>query len=690
MSQLPVTDLYLFNHGMGFLLRSSEQKFKTIDIQKSIFKIKNEEINDVLKSLYLDIPDCIITDINFTTSIKEETKIDLPETEIFTSFIENNKGQTVSISLNKSSTIIEGKLINFQGEITEQHQPKSISILTESGIKLIELKDIKSMQLHNKKLIDELLKTIKNYTWDKDKERELIISYKPNESIKSAIVTIGYLIQMPVWKVSYRLRLSEDEVRLSGWAVVENETNDDWNHINLKLISGNPISFIYDQDKLINLSRSDFTPAPPKASGPVIAEAALQAETGKQKGESGIDGRLKRSSRPTITPMMAVAPAPGAQPIPAPMMKKMNSTYNSGVELDEYFEKVKESELMNEMVDASQEIEKEITTGSDYYVFAINSQITIPSKEKSLIPLINEKIKAKKLLYHKNLIANPSPYQAIELTNNTDFPFENGPIMVFSDSYPVGQSLLEKTDVGQTRIITYALEDRVRIQYQFETTNFSEFRYSIFPERRLLIQRRFKYQKLIIRIINFLTNSTSLIVDYYPEDDIDLISETVPKEVKIDKKEKYFRLILEPKQQTVKKYSLQFKKDLITDVSFDSLDKSFILKIPVSDMTDKVKENLLNFIEYQEKARQISLDLDETLTKMKSILTDEDRLQKNIMSLSNRKEDERTRNNFILKLEELFDEYLKLQEEENKLNAIIKSNQEKIDDLISNLQKPDI
>ena len=43
---------------------------------------------------------------------------------------------------------------------------------------------------------------------------------------------------------------------------------------------------------------------------------------------------------------------------------------------------------------------------------------------------------------------NLSPYQAIELTNNTDFPFEHGPVMIFSESNPIGQSILEKTNIG--------------------------------------------------------------------------------------------------------------------------------------------------------------------------------------------------------------------------------------------------
>ena len=697
MSEIPVTDLYLFNHGMGFLIRSTETKFENNDIQKVIFKIKSSEINDVLKSLLLNIPDCTITDINFTTSIKEETNIDLPEKETLSSFIDDTKGINVICTLNDQKDVIQGRLISVQPEIPDQHLRKSLAILTESGLKMIELKKINKIQLQNKKLIDDLLKTIVNYTWDKDKERELLISYKPKAHIEFTDASVGYLIQMPIWKITYRLRLlPNEEVRLSGWVVVENETNDDWNQIVLKLISGNPISFVYDQDTLINLLRSDFTPAPPKASGPIIAQASLESETSAPHPAMEADeynqiprpvtaGRLYMKSMASSPAMFSgVPPPPAGAPMPVSKLASVTGMLRAK---EEYYASEKENELMDDMVDAVQEIDKKIEAGSDYYVFSIKSKITIPSKEKSLIPLINEKIIGKKILYHKNRIQNPSPYQAIELTNNTEFPLESGPVMVFSDSYPSGQSILEKTAVGQSHILTYSLEDRVRLQYKFETLKYSEYTYSILPDQRLIIQRRFKYLELTIHIINFLKESRTLIVDYYPdEDDIDLISESIHKEFKVDKKGDFFRFGMNPEQHSISKYTIQFQKELTTEVVFGSLDKDFIVKIPPEKMNDKIKDKLLHLIEIQNNLRKLAQDFDRIQTRMNTILADEDRLQKNIMALSNRKEDERTKNNFILKLEEVFEEYLTLEKEKETLDSEIQSSQIKIDELISELK----
>ena len=43
-------------------------------------------------------------------------------------------------------------------------------------------------------------------------------------------VEVGYVVENPIWKTSYRLVLDKDGEKpyLQGWAVVENPTDEDW------------------------------------------------------------------------------------------------------------------------------------------------------------------------------------------------------------------------------------------------------------------------------------------------------------------------------------------------------------------------------------------------------------------------------------------------------------------------------
>src|SRR5208282_5908565 len=60
-------------------------------------------------------------------------------------------------------------------------------------------------------------------------------------------VQVGYVVEAPIWKTSYRLILADKEKPyLQGWAMVENPTDEDWTGVKMALVSGRPISFKMD------------------------------------------------------------------------------------------------------------------------------------------------------------------------------------------------------------------------------------------------------------------------------------------------------------------------------------------------------------------------------------------------------------------------------------------------------------
>src|SRR5258708_40222187 len=60
-------------------------------------------------------------------------------------------------------------------------------------------------------------------------------------------VKVGYVVENPIWKTSYRLVLDKKgKPFLQGWAVVENTQDEDWTNVRMALVSGRPISFQMD------------------------------------------------------------------------------------------------------------------------------------------------------------------------------------------------------------------------------------------------------------------------------------------------------------------------------------------------------------------------------------------------------------------------------------------------------------
>jgi hypothetical protein len=58
-------------------------------------------------------------------------------------------------------------------------------------------------------------------------------------------MVVSYTIAAPIWKTTYRVVLDDaGKPFFQGWAIVDNVSEEDWNDIQLSLISGTPVSFI--------------------------------------------------------------------------------------------------------------------------------------------------------------------------------------------------------------------------------------------------------------------------------------------------------------------------------------------------------------------------------------------------------------------------------------------------------------
>ncbi len=56
---------------------------------------------------------------------------------------------------------------------------------------------------------------------------------------------VSYTVAAPIWKTTYRVVLdAEGKPFFQGWAIVDNVSDEDWEDVQLSLISGTPVSFI--------------------------------------------------------------------------------------------------------------------------------------------------------------------------------------------------------------------------------------------------------------------------------------------------------------------------------------------------------------------------------------------------------------------------------------------------------------
>ncbi len=57
---------------------------------------------------------------------------------------------------------------------------------------------------------------------------------------------VGYTVETPIWRPSYRLVFNEQTTQVQAWGIVQNVSGEDWSNVHLSLVAGAPVSFRSD------------------------------------------------------------------------------------------------------------------------------------------------------------------------------------------------------------------------------------------------------------------------------------------------------------------------------------------------------------------------------------------------------------------------------------------------------------
>src|SRR6185295_18394340 len=128
--------------------------------------------------------------------------------------------------------------------MNETVEVEYLNLLTEEGLRSVPLDGVGKIKLANPKLDTELRQALLVLAMGKSVDKKSMTLNFTGAGKRP--VRVGYIQESPIWKTSYRLVLSDEKPLLQGWAIVENTTEEDWDNVNLTLVSGRPISFVMD------------------------------------------------------------------------------------------------------------------------------------------------------------------------------------------------------------------------------------------------------------------------------------------------------------------------------------------------------------------------------------------------------------------------------------------------------------
>lgn len=220
-----IKKVVLYKHGMGYIEREGKV---TNNAVFSLF-FRDEQMKDLLKSFFaVDLNGGKITSIQYETKTPlskrlQDILIDVPEQSALSQFFVQLKGAKISVK--SSGEVLEGRILGIEpiNEIVSGQLIKQdfrLVLLTEAGpIRAVNISSIVEFTLADDTIKRDLNKLLDITLDSKYTNRKQLTLTAVGEGERN--LRIGYLVEMPVWKCSYRLIFdskAKENAFLQGWA----------------------------------------------------------------------------------------------------------------------------------------------------------------------------------------------------------------------------------------------------------------------------------------------------------------------------------------------------------------------------------------------------------------------------------------------------------------------------------------
>lgn len=607
---LPLKKVVLFSSGVGFFEHSGIVK----DDATVEMKFNVDDINDLLKSMVVqDLDGGQVSTVTYgskdpITKTLKSFSIDLTTNPTLAQLLGQIRGERVVLDApNELSGIILGvetrKKKIGDDEIVEIDV---LNLLTDQGLRAVPLDSVGRIKLANEKLDAELRKALavlaSAHAADK-KSVELSFLGKGTRRVR-----VGYIQETPVWKTTYRLVLSDDQKPLlQGWAIVENTSEEDWNNVQLRLVSGRPISFTMDLYQPLYIPRPEvqlelYASLRPQTYGQDLARKGMEfaSKSAPRAGEMAKMSRARRAKRNEM-----VRGAAAAKPA-APMQ---------------------DAEAGGSGWDLRQGVRSAAEAGNvgNLFQYVIAMPVTLPRQQSAMLPIVSADVKGEKVSIYNPRVQAKHPLHGLRFTNTTDLYLMQGPITVFDGGVYAGDAKIEDLPPGSQRLISYGLDLDTEVAPRSKGR--PEELLSVRLLKGTMIATRKYARSVEYTVRNSGKKAKTVLVEYPIDPNWTLIKPKEPTE----KTRNLYRFAVEAKPGEPAKLVVEEERTIRQQVALTNLDRGAIrFYLSAKVVSAKVKAALVEVVKRKHELQQVVVERKQCQQRIAAIEKDQSRIRQNM------------------------------------------------------------
>jgi hypothetical protein len=452
-AQLPIGQVVLFSSGVGYFQREGQiEGDARVDLSFPV-----QDINDLIKSMVLrDLDGGHISAVSYDSNAPVEKTlqsfaINLSSNPSFGQVLNQARGEKVEVVLQQANAAQPGTMTGSIMGVEQKPEAvdkavvnvEQLNMWCADGLRSVKLSDVQRVRFLNPIMDNEVRKALETLTLSHDTQKKAVSLNFAGDGKRN--VRVGYVIENPIWKTSYRLVLGkekEDKPFLQGWAVVENPTDEDWKDVRMALVSGRPISFQMDLYTPLYVPRPTVVPELFASLRPVTYSGDLNG----RRGELALT--------PPAPPGAPVAPTAAAPP---PGEAGFGYKAKDGKE-----DRARQlgAELAEKMNLAGTGVSTMATATKlgDFFQYAIDKPVTLPRQKSALLPIVNKDVEGARCSIYNERTQAKFPLLGLKFKNTSGLHLMQGPITVFEGSNYAGDARILDVEPNEERLISYAVD----------------------------------------------------------------------------------------------------------------------------------------------------------------------------------------------------------------------------------------
>ncbi len=673
---LPLQEVTLYTSGVGYFEHNGTVAGDKQNGDKAEVRLtfQPEQLNDVLKSLAI-WGDTGSVRVNYASKEPLSRRlasfsINLAGDPSLVNLLQQLKGATVTVSTPDPMTgrvltvISQDRVV---GDPPTQITEYSLVLVTEGGIKTVALDTVGSIVIEDPTLREELSEALDVLADARNKDTKAVsISFAnaPGEAAKeNRVVAVSYLIEMPVWKTTYRLDLTDAKAEpadaptsaadsdpksapaegasapgsltskpdkapqkpkapegdpnsfLQGWGIVENTTESDWTDVKLTLVSGRPISFIQDLYTPLYVTRPTVQPELYASLMPKRYDGGFGEADGRREqmaNDAPMD-RAMRFAEKSRRGSMSPSPSAGAEMASEAMDDTSMVTGNA----------LREQENAPLSLAAMQSAASGGSVG-ELFQYSVDAPVTLARQQSAMLPILSGKVHATKVSIYNQSTQPKHPLLGARMVNSTDQKLMAGPITIYDSGTYAGDAQIGHMAPNEDRLLSYAVDLEVQVDPSTKADN------AIVGAKinRGVLQVQYKYQYTqTYTIKNAAGKDKTLIIEHprYPQREL-----VEPKKF-AERTENLYRFRVGVEEESQKEFNVI--EELVTwqQVSIVGNDVATLLTYAQNGKISKdVRDALTKAIALRQDEAELRRQINEIEARYQNIARDQNRIRENM------------------------------------------------------------